>query len=187
MVALKTQAVDTAVAWSERKVIGAVGMAVDKCGARVQQGVKQDPALPKFVAQLVCDIVAGLLPDIKEEAVYALVGAVYNPAESALEVEARQPRGACGRLCGCVRGLVLYHWLPFDRGGWRKLADPLWWLLLLFALCPVLGIQQMFHVRPHLSHTLSLMLLLLLLLACTPGYHSRLGGGAVGAAACRRR
>ena len=69
MAALKTQAVDTAVAWSERKVIGAVGMAVDKCGARVQQGVKQDPALPKFVAQLVCDIVAGLLPDIKEEAI----------------------------------------------------------------------------------------------------------------------
>jgi hypothetical protein len=175
VVALKTQAVDTAVAWSERKVIAAVGMAVDKCGARVQQGVKQDPTLPKFVAQLVCDIVAGLLPDIKEEAVYALVGAVYNPAESALEVEARQPRGVCGRLCGCVRGLVLYHWLPFDRGGWRKLADPLWWLLLLFALCPVLGIQQMFHVRrAPLIHIVVVDVAVCCGEACTPGYHSRL-------------
>ncbi len=135
--------VDRAISWTEEKVTAATGSAVEKAGVRIKEGMRSDHQIPHFIANVFCDLVDSLLPDVREEIVYTVMGQVYARQSSSEEVEVVESRGGFRRAVGCLRGAVLYHLQPFDNGGGGRLTDVWWWIFTLPAICPVLGVQQM--------------------------------------------
>jgi hypothetical protein len=112
--------------------------------------VRNDPGMPNFIARFVCGIIEDIVPDIKEEVVYSVVGKVHGGLtgndRGAVPVESLASRSCGARFCGCLRGLLLYHWQPYDQQSCSKCADVWYWVLLLIAICPFYGAQQIFHL-----------------------------------------
>ena len=137
--------VDKAIGWTEDKVTEHAGRAVEKAGARIKEGVCSDHQIPHFVATMLCGMIDSVLPDVREEVVYAVMGQVYSrrPAQDELVLASR---GGLGRAVGCLRGAVLYHLQPYDNGGGGRITDIWWWVLTLPAVCPLFGVQQVWFL-----------------------------------------
>lgn len=138
--------VDRAISWTEEKVTAATGSAVEKAGARIKEGICSDHQIPHFIATSLCDMVDSLLPDVREEVVYTVMGKVYARRSSPEQVEVAESRGGFRRTVGCLRGAILYHLQPYDNGGGGRLTDIWWWIFTLPALCPILGVQQIWFL-----------------------------------------
>jgi hypothetical protein len=137
--------VDRAMSWTEEKVTAASSSAVEKAGTRIKEGMRSDHQIPHFIATVLCDLVDSLLPDVREEVVYTVMGKVYARRAPQDEV-VLDSRGGFRRAVGCLRGAVLYHLQPYDNGGGGRLTDVWWWIFTLPAVCPVLGVQQMWFL-----------------------------------------
>lgn len=140
----KDKVVDKAIGWTEDKVTEHAGKAVEKCGEKIKEGMRGDHQIPHFVATMLCDLVDDLLPDVREEVVYTIMGQVY--ARRPLPQIVHESRGCVSRLLGCFRGAILFHLMPYDNGGGGRITDVWWWLLMLPMVCPVLGIQQLWFL-----------------------------------------
>eukprot|EP01044_Picomonas_judraskeda_P008026 COSAG03_NODE_893_length_5468_cov_3.850251_6_plen_222_part_00 len=141
----KAAVVDRAMSWTEEKVTAASSSAVEKAGTRIKEGMRSDHQIPHFIATVLCDLVDSLLPDVREEVVYTVMGKVYARRAPQDEV-VLDSRGGFRRAVGCLRGAVLYHLQPYDNGGGGRLTDVWWWIFTLPAVCPVLGVQQMWFL-----------------------------------------
>ena len=146
--------VERAMSWTEEKVTAASSSAVEKAGTRIKEGMRSDHQIPHFIATVLCDLVDSLLPDVREEVVYTVMGKVYARRAPQDEV-VLDSRGGFRRAVGCLRGAVLYHLQPYDNGGGGRLTDVWWWIFTLPAVCPVLGVQQMWFLLLFLLMTIS--------------------------------
>jgi hypothetical protein len=115
-------------------------------GMNIANGVAKeklkDPYMPQFVKNMCDDMVDGVWPDVKMEL-----------KDEILKGFAREPPIAHGEkpgCCGAVLAFLRYNLLPYDRGVWRQLRNPLWWLFTLGACVPVYNVMIIMYVLQFL-------------------------------------
>jgi len=109
----------------------------------VKGALIDDPDLPvawrKKFRRLVDDIWQDVLMEVEiavEEAKMGVAGQSYHDVLSLREVGTTPP--CCSLLA--FRALVLYHFLPFDRSLFGCLRDPIFWILFILSVIPLIRV-----------------------------------------------
>lgn len=99
----------------------------------------KDPFMPNFVQGWVDDAVDAIWPDIKMELKdevlkgFSKQNVIHHGEEACC--------GSCGPLA-----FFRYSLLPYDRGFWRQLRNPMWWLFTLASMVPKWGVMQIAYI-----------------------------------------
>mmetsp|Transcript_124211 Transcript_124211/g.247482 ORF Transcript_124211/g.247482 Transcript_124211/m.247482 type:complete len:540 (-) Transcript_124211:72-1691(-) len=119
--------------WVKQKIHYVASRAIDKVPPAVKAALEDDE-MPRCVARCQDRMIDATWPHVREEVMWEL--AVYLDGASD-EAEVEHPEGKVN----CCTAFFRYHLYPFDRGFWRQLRDPIWWLFALVAMVPVHGIS----------------------------------------------
>jgi len=101
-----------------------------------------DPLMPRFIQQLVKDVIAGVWPDVKEEVLHAFHKAIlkYEPIP-----EGTSPR-PCPNIFRAAIASFLYHTYPYNRSIWWQVRQWSWWMWMVVAIFPLYGVQAAYFV-----------------------------------------
>jgi hypothetical protein len=137
----------------ETKMYEVVDKAVDKAVDKTMRVVKTqliDPDMPKFVQESIDALVDDFTPDVKSEVTGQVRGTLMSKVQrerfdkiAKEDDETRKQRHVCCLLPHMFRGRILYALQPYDRSFWQQLRDPLWWVLRVLAVTPVIGVQPL--------------------------------------------
>lgn len=94
-----------------------------------------DPYMPRFVKGWVDAIIDSVWPDVKCEVRDAVITGIRT------DVTIFHGEPTC---CGNPIAFVRYTLYPYDRNIWRKIRDPVWWLLMLLYCFPRYAVSQFF-------------------------------------------
>lgn len=119
--------------WVKQKIHEVAERAINKVPPAVKTALEDDE-MPRCIARCQDRMIDATWPHVREEVMWEL--AVYLDGKSD-EAEAADPEGGAN----CCLAFFRYHLYPFDRGFWRLLRDPIWWLFSLIAMVPVHGVS----------------------------------------------
>jgi len=101
---------------------------------KLKESIK-DPYMPGFVQNWCDDLVDGIWPDVKME----LKDEILKGFGSKVPIH-HNVDPSC-----CLLAFFRYQLLPYDRGFWRQLRNPWWWLFTLLSLVPKYGVVQIVY------------------------------------------
>jgi len=99
----------------------------------------KDPYMPQFVKDFCDDAVDAIWPDVKME----LKDEILKGFSKEQVIHHGEP--ACCGSCGPL-AFWRYSLLPYDRGFWRQLRNPIWWLFTLASCIPKWGVMQIVYI-----------------------------------------
>ena len=102
--------------------------------------VGDDPAMPRFVRRALSAFYDELWPDARLELKVAINRAILRGLP---ETEVANNHCCCSPLK--LRGLILHHYYPHNKGMWSRLAHPLGFLFYLLSIFPAFGVRFFFH------------------------------------------
>lgn len=97
-----------------------------------------DEYMPGFVIAIIDTILDALWPEVKDE----VKKSITTELSGEDPIDHGEPP-----LCGCCGPLALPRYIlyPYDRNFWRRIRNPLWWLLCLISVFPLYGVSQIFY------------------------------------------
>lgn len=121
--------------WVKRKVQYIAERAIDKVPPVVKYSLEDDD-MPRCVSRGKDRFVDAMWPHIREEVLWEL--AVYLDGVADTQAQEEETRGV-----DCFRAFFRYHVYPFDKGIWRVLRDPVWWIFTLLSIVPLHSISPL--------------------------------------------
>lgn len=121
-------------AWLKKKMQAVIEKVVDKLPGLAKNGL-EDPEMPRCISRGKDRLIDNVWPDIREEILWevaVLIDSVKEPDEADMS-----------KGVDCFRAFWRYHLMPYDKGFWAKIRDPVFVLFLLFSLIPVYGVSQL--------------------------------------------
>lgn len=120
------------------KLNEAFAYSMDTVCVHVKEKATDDPYMPGFAQSTIHILIDAVWPDVKSEVKEAVFSIVSDPPPID-----HGPEPCCRWWPWTV---IRYCLFPYDRNIWRKIRDPLWWLLLVISLIPWMGITQIYHL-----------------------------------------
>jgi len=124
--------------FAKRKIQGVVDKLVDKIPGLLKDALEDDD-MPRCVSSGKDNLVEMVWPDIREEIMYEVSALLDALPEEQQEQDERSP--AC-----CLLAFLRYHMFPYDKGFWGKLHDPVYVILKVISMIPVMGVSPFFFL-----------------------------------------
>lgn len=99
----------------------------------VAKGLLEDPEMPRCVSRGKDRLIDNVWPDMREEILWEVTVLLDGQRSDAQE----ERKGV-----DCFRAFFRYHLMPFDKGFWGQLKDPVQLCFRLFTMIPVYGASQ---------------------------------------------
>jgi len=119
--------------WIQDKIEGVFDHGMNVCAEKLKDKIK-DPYMPDFVKDLCDEMVDSVWPDVKTEVKDAVLSGLSAPPPI--------PHGEDGSCCFWPIAWLRYSLDPYDRGFWRRIRHPLYWLFSIARSFPRYGVVQ---------------------------------------------
>lgn len=119
--------------WIQEKIEGVFDHGMNVAGEKLKEKIK-DPYMPEIVKDLCDEMVDSVWPDVKTEVKDAVISGFSE-----------KPAIGHGEDPGCCYGILAwfrYALDPYDRGFWRRIRHPLYWIFSLGRSFPRYGVIQ---------------------------------------------